>query len=223
MIKVADPKEKLYIAGPVTGIANRNEAMFTRAEQMLQREGHETVNPLTVMPDDEDLPWVDAMLKDIPPMIQCDGMAILPGPWYNSSGVKLELHIMIALKKSIYHFQEIDGELQLFPGPPSDYGSAIAEAQSLVYGNRGAAYGHPYEDYTKTAAFMSVILGMEVTPEKAILCMIAVKLSREIHQSKRDNRVDMIGYAECLQRCYNLNEDEKQRITEGVYGGADKA
>lgn len=32
------------------------------------------------------------MKKDIPAMLECDGVAVLPG-WENSTGAKLELHI----------------------------------------------------------------------------------------------------------------------------------
>jgi len=44
----------------------------------------------------------------------------------------------------------------------------------------------------------SAILGVPVTPQQAILCMIAVKISRESRKAKRDNRTDIAGYAECL-------------------------
>jgi hypothetical protein len=68
----------------------------------------------------------------------------------------------------------------------------------LVHGQRGQDYGHPYEDFSRTAKMWSAILGIEVTPQQAILCMIAVKISRECHLPKRDNRVDIAGYAEAL-------------------------
>ena len=41
-------------------------------------------------------------------------------------------------------------------------------------------------------------MGIEVTPQQSIRCMIAVKISRECHWPKRDNRVDIAGYAEAL-------------------------
>lgn len=78
--------------------------------------------------------------------------------------------------------------------------SVAMEAVSLVYGDRGAAYGHPIDDYTRTAAMWSAILGTEVTPMQAVLCMVAVKLSRQVNAPKRDNLVDIAGYAECAHR-----------------------
>lgn len=82
-----------------------------------------------------------------------------------------------------------------------------AEAERLVYGPRSEDYAHPFDDYECTAALWSAILGTPVSAEQAILCMIAVKLSRESRHHKRDNVVDIAGYAECLQRVH----DERAR------------
>src|SRR5690606_42133544 len=81
--------------------------------------------------------------------------------------------------------------------------SILTEAHRLVHGQRGQDYGHPYEDFSRTAKIWSAILGIEVTPRQAILCMIAVKISRECHRPKRDNRVDIAGYAEALDMVVN--------------------
>jgi hypothetical protein len=99
--------------------------------------------------------------------------------------------------------------------------SVVAEAQDLVYGDRNHTYGHPFSDYTKTAALWSIILGVEVTVEKAILCMIALKISREMNLPNRDNRVDIAGYAECLQRCTELPVEDKEEIRQRL-GMAEK-
>lgn len=88
--------------------------------------------------------------------------------------------------------------------------TVLREAERLVYGDRGKAYGHPLDDYTRTARMWSAILDTEVSAEQAIMCMIAVKLSRECNAGKRDNRVDIAGYAECLQRV----QDERRRRAE---------
>lgn len=77
--------------------------------------------------------------------------------------------------------------------------TVLEEAQSLVHGDRGADYGHPIDDFTRTAAIWSAILGFHVTPEQVGLCMIGVKLSRQVNRPKRDNMVDAAGYAETVQ------------------------
>lgn len=73
--------------------------------------------------------------------------------------------------------------------------SILEEAQRLIHGPRQSAYGHPYDDFTRTGRMWGAILGIpDVAPEKVALCMAAVKLSREAHQHKRDNIVDGSGY-----------------------------
>lgn len=78
--------------------------------------------------------------------------------------------------------------------------SVLEEAQRLVHGPRGADYGHPIDDYTRTGRMWGAILGIpDIDPRVCCLMMVAVKISREVNASKRDNRVDMAGYAECAQ------------------------
>lgn len=85
--------------------------------------------------------------------------------------------------------------------------SILLEAEALTEGARQASYGSPLDDYTRTAKLWSAILGHEVTAEQAILCMVAVKISRECHRAKRDNRVDGAGYFKCL----DMVEQERAR------------
>jgi Domain of unknown function (DUF6378) len=84
----------------------------------------------------------------------------------------------------------------------------LEEAQRLVYGDRNNDYGHPYHDMSRTAKIWSAILGVEVEPLQVAMCMIGVKLSRQVNKSKRDNMVDIAGYAEVAQRIVDWDEDE---------------
>ncbi len=92
--------------------------------------------------------------------------------------------------------------------------TVLEEAQRLVTGDRGDAYGHPLDDFSRTAALWTALLadkllpGAEITAQDAIRCMIAVKLSRDVNAPKRDNRTDIAGYALCLQMA---DEEEKRR------------
>lgn len=88
--------------------------------------------------------------------------------------------------------------------------SILSEAHRLVHGGRGQDYGHPYEDLSRTAKIWSAILGIEVTPQQVALCMIGVKISRECHRPKRDNRVDIAGYAETLDMVANYRGDHHE-------------
>ena len=85
--------------------------------------------------------------------------------------------------------------------------NVLEEANSLVHGNRGDDYGHPIDDFTKTATMWSVILGVPVTAEQVGLCMCCVKISRQLNKPKRDNMVDLAGYAETVQMVI----DERKR------------
>lgn len=72
--------------------------------------------------------------------------------------------------------------------------SIAQEANELVHGDRRKAYGHPSKNFQVTADLWSVVLGVPVTPEQVALCMVQVKIARELHTPKRDNLVDAIGY-----------------------------
>lgn len=76
--------------------------------------------------------------------------------------------------------------------------SILDEAKKIVHGDRGENYGHPFEDFSRTAQIWTAVLGTDVTPEQVALCMIGVKISRECNRPKRDNIVDGAGYFETL-------------------------
>jgi hypothetical protein len=90
--------------------------------------------------------------------------------------------------------------------------SILLEAEALTNGERQRDYGHPLDDYRKTAALWSVVLGMDVTPQQAVMCMMMVKVSREMHLPARDNRVDMAGYTNCLQKIEERIAAEDQPV-----------
>ncbi len=83
--------------------------------------------------------------------------------------------------------------------------SILEEAQRLTSVDRQDAYGHPLDDYTRTAELWTALLRHKLKPGEsiewadAIRCMIAVKLSRDVHSMSRDNMVDAAGYARCRQ------------------------
>lgn len=83
----------------------------------------------------------------------------------------------------------------------------LEEAQRLTHGERQASYGHPIDDFSRTAAMWQAILGCPVTAEQVAMCMIAIKLSRLCHTMRRDSVVDVAGYANTMQ----MIADERER------------
>ena len=80
----------------------------------------------------------------------------------------------------------------------------LEEAGELVDGDREAAYGHPFDDFSRTGRIWGAILGVpDVPPEKVALCLVGVKLAREVHQHGRDNLTDAAGYLRCAEKVYD--------------------
>lgn len=71
----------------------------------------------------------------------------------------------------------------------------LTEAHELINGPRADAYGSATDNGTRTALIWQAILGFPITPEQVMLCLLGLKIAREVHKPGRDNRVDMAGYA----------------------------
>ena len=72
----------------------------------------------------------------------------------------------------------------------------LKQAESLVNGHREEDYGPANINHQRIADMWSVILNYEVSLQDVYLCMIAVKMSRLIHDSEHeDSWIDIAGYA----------------------------
>jgi hypothetical protein len=84
--------------------------------------------------------------------------------------------------------------------------TVLEEAARLVTKERGNAYGPPEQDFQRTAKMWTGLFqdllkdGMEFKPEHVALAMILLKASRAMWSEKRDNWVDIPGYAACGHR-----------------------
>jgi hypothetical protein len=87
--------KRLYLAGPMSGLPDLNFPAFHAAAASLRSLGHEVVNPAEVNPDPT-MQWADAMRADIPELVKCEAIALLPG-WQKSRGARLEAHIAMEL------------------------------------------------------------------------------------------------------------------------------
>lgn len=86
----------------------------------------------------------------------------------------------------------------------------LDEAKELIYGARQKAYGHPFDDFSKTALIWQAIIGVPITPEQVALCLVGVKISREVNGHRHDNIVDMIGYAGCLDLVIQRHQSQSR-------------
>lgn len=109
------------------------------------------------------------------------------------------------------------------PTPDPNNETVLQEAQRLVHGDRGEAYGHPIFDMTRTADQLTALLrdklkpGLRFEAEDVGQMMIAVKMSRHRNKAKRDNLTDTAGYAETLSmigewRAKNPGVDPRDRF-----------
>ena len=190
---------RVYIAGPMTGYSEFNYPAFNDAAKRWRKAGHEVVNPAENEGGDTSLPYAYYMRQDIGHVLSVEAIAVLPG-WQQSKGASLEVSIGRILGYPIFDALTMEPYAE----------SALQEAQRLVHGDRGAAYGHPADDFARTGRMWGAILGLSgpVSPELVGLCMAAVKISREVNKPSRDNRVDLAGYAETVQMIHDREPDE---------------
>jgi hypothetical protein len=209
---------KVYIAGPMTGYRHYNLDAFESAAGEWRISGHEVETPFDANsrvwqkhhgrafdPTKDICDWGDPILaemfaEDVAVLCAADIVALLPG-WEKSKGARSEILLAFNLGKEIVDaVTRVPVNVKASVNIERTDESALQEAQRLVHGDRGAAYGHPIDDYTRTGRMWGAILGLpDIDPRICCLMMAAVKVSREVNAPKRDNRVDLAGYAECAQ------------------------
>lgn len=92
------------------------------------------------------------------------------------------------------------------------------EASRIVYGDREKAYDDPNQNFRRIAKMWSGTLdkklapGQEITPRDVALMLVQLKISRESFRPNRENRVDLVGYALCLDRIVQEEEDKDREL-----------
>ena len=184
---------RIYLSGKMTGEPEYNHPLFNRKAKELRAMGLEVFNPAENDGGSTDKKRSFYLREDIRALLDCDTVMVLEG-WRKSKGALLEVNIAREL------------ELQIITEDfnPLDDQTICQEADYLVSEDRGSDYGFPYDDFSRTGRIWGAVLGIpDVAPEKVGLCMIGVKLSREIHKHKRDNLTDMAGYAKTVDMIAN--------------------
>ena len=88
--------------------------------------------------------------------------------------------------------------------------SILSEAEEIVNGSRHSDYGDARESFSRVATIASVMTGKELAPEDCCAVLMAVKLVRESFNHKRDNFVDLCGYAYIMNEIKESNKKGEQ-------------
>jgi hypothetical protein len=197
----------IYLAGPMRNYDDFNFPAFFAAAEDLRGLGYEVLSPAdhdVEMGLDYKNPDLDgqgfnleaSMHWDLTSVLQSDAVVVLPG-WEASTGVGHEVAVARCTGRPVLEYPSLK---------PVKEESVAKEAHRLVRGNRQASYGHPADDFTRTGRIWGAILGCDdIPPELVGLCMAAVKISREVNGHKRDNLVDLAGYAETVHLVHERN------------------
>lgn|GEM_PF-575578 len=141
--------------------------------------------------------WLGKRVRDV--RIDDQDRITYLGQWMGLACLAMQLHD--------YHLEvEVPYPTGLAEQDDDD-NDILAEASRITRGSRQAQYGPPDEDFRRTAGMWSALFaaklkeGVTFEPRDVALAMILLKTSRETHQRKRDNWVDIAGYASCGSRC----------------------
>lgn len=185
--------KKCYIAGPMRGYPRYNFAAFYAAEQEVHQLGFMPINPARIdeekgfdpnTPEDSLTPSMMAEFieRDVEVILkQADAIYMLQG-WEGSTGARAE-HALAKWRGIEVLYQQNEDVLE--------------EALRITRGDRQAQYGPPDQDFQRTAKMWSALKGVEFSAREVALFMVLLKCSRQTHQNKRDNWVDIAGYARC--------------------------
>ena len=96
---------RVYVAGPMTGIEDFNYPAFNAVADQLRALGYEVENPADhgIV---EGAQWADYMAYDLTRLGLCGVIALLPG-WENSEGAKLEVQIAHRLGMTVVNAHDL--------------------------------------------------------------------------------------------------------------------
>lgn len=145
--------------------------------------------------------------------------------WLGRSGVNPEnikvMHVRESLGDKIVEFTEAlknhHTTVQAIPSElansetqktiETDEDDILSIAYRITRGDRQSSYGPPDQDFRRTAEMWTALFkdnlkdGKVFEPFHVAQFMILIKMSRQLHQRKADNWVDVAGYARCGWIC----------------------
>lgn len=140
-------------------------------------------------------PWKDERLEDAHPVTKPDHTTVMPDKGEADTARRAVLGIGPVKQPETVQCPDTES-------PPSR-GALLREAEGLITGDRNKSYGSPTQNFTNIADLWNVqfrhklVEGQRFTATDVAIAMIHVKQARLIAQPKRDNFVDIAGYAAC--------------------------
>ncbi|WP_181799332.1 DUF4406 domain-containing protein [Kitasatospora acidiphila] len=182
--------DAVYISGPMRGLPNFNYDLFNSVADSLRQSGMVVLNPAENFDGDQSREISEYIRADVQMLLKASMIFLLPG-WQDSEGARLEYLVAKALGLEIVHHADAD------PTEPAE----MTAARIVRNGERQAVYGHPSDDFRRTAKEWSAVFGREVQPLEVAIGMVQLKLSRLIGTpGHRDSIIDAIGYMICYER-----------------------
>jgi hypothetical protein len=96
-------KNRVYLAGPMSGYKNWNYPAFHAAAKELRRRGIAVFSPAEFN-DDTTMSWEVYLRRELRALTRCKAVYVLPG-WRNSRGARLEVRVAKALGMPVREYK----------------------------------------------------------------------------------------------------------------------
>lgn len=152
------PRAKTYLAGPMRGLPAHNFPAFHAAAHDLRSKGYEVWNPAEREEQTgfdptrhEALPLRDYMRIDLPALLDCDIVHVLPG-WQDSAGATLEVQVAEACEIPVIDYESgyvvwLADEQRYVPTEAGVAALAATGEERVVDPVTGGAKGRKLERY----------------------------------------------------------------------------
>lgn len=100
----------------------------------------------------------------------------------------------------------------------------LQEADEITEGKRNQEYGHPFINHGQTAEMWTAFFKAKMKPGQqftaADVCWMNIlqKISRETNKPKRDNKVDVAGFARNVEMIEEYENDNPMGNAENTAG-----
>lgn len=152
--------------------------------------------------------WTYFLRRDLRSMLNETGVVLLIADWWNSRGSILEASVASTLGIPLYQLKSDDTIVRAESDLP-----ITTQAQNIVLGDRRYQYGHPAENFQRIADRWTLTLqdklSSPIDAQDVALAMIDIKIARQQHESKRDNLIDICGYAMALDEAFKQSGELK--------------